>query len=309
MLSRRPLTSLGRQTRATYLRGSGRTAAAGTAVGRTLWCRRWVSDPAHQSSALSIYGVHALNTPCVLQSVFSPGLLHLSPDLCSCFRATTWGPQRLASHPARSERCHALRAVPLAVAMLLPLLVGRHPQPRLLMGPLVVAAAVQDLRGGRLLVRRAAPPCSSLAPEPLMWMPLNLTCWGYFRCDMEPLRTLFPPYCSSPVSILYRHADMLCIYNLFPVRQVPGVDRWGIEETPLLDPVAKALRDASIRAQADPAGMPLAAVQRYEVLTAAADLMTPSARLAHEAGLLGRHHTETLLPTMLKQVRGEQATP
>ena len=85
-------------------------------------------------------------------------------------------------------------------------------------------------------------------------------------------------------------------------RQVPGVHRWGIEGTPPLDPVAKALRDASVRAQADPAAVPLAAVQRYEVLAAAAGLMPPSARLAHEAGLLGRHHTEALLPTMLKQV-------
>ena len=78
---------------------------------------------------------------------------------------------------------------------------------------------------------------------------------------------------------------------------------WGIEGQPPLEPVTKALRDASIRAQADPAGTPLAAVQRYELLQAAADLtLPPSAKLAHESGLLGRHHMEALLPSMLKQV-------
>lgn len=86
------------------------------------------------------------------------------------------------------------------------------------------------------------------------------------------------------------------------VTQVPGVSGFGIEEHPPLDPVTKALRDASVRAQADPTGTPLAAVQRYEVLQAAADLLPPSAKLAQEAGILGRHHTEALLPGMLKQV-------
>jgi len=84
--------------------------------------------------------------------------------------------------------------------------------------------------------------------------------------------------------------------------QVPGVGGWGLGDRPPLDLVAKALRDASIRKQADPVGTPLAAVQRYEVLQAAADLLPMSAKLAHEAGLLGRHHTEALLPGMLKQV-------
>ena len=88
---------------------------------------------------------------------------------------------------------------------------------------------------------------------------------------------------------------------------MPGVNGWGFEDKPPLDPVAKSLRDASIRAQADPAGTPLVAVQRYEILQASADLLPPSAKLAHEAGILGRHHTEAMLPSMLKQVGLDQA--
>jgi hypothetical protein len=83
--------------------------------------------------------------------------------------------------------------------------------------------------------------------------------------------------------------------------QVPGADSWCIEDQQALDPVSKSLREAALRAQAKD-GVTLAAVKRYEVLQAAVSLLPESARLAHEKGIMSRHHTETLLPAMMKQV-------
>lgn len=61
---------------------------------------------------------------------------------------------------------------------------------------------------------------------------------------------------------------------------------------------------AHAQAETEGGSLPLATVQRYQLLQALADLLPPSAKAAHEAEVLARCHTEQLLPDVLKQVRG-----
>lgn len=71
--------------------------------------------------------------------------------------------------------------------------------------------------------------------------------------------------------------------------------------------IARSLRSSSIRAHcAD--GLAPGAVGRFELLTAAVEMLPPGVRAAHGESILGRHHTEQLLPDVLKQTLMKAAT-
>lgn len=108
------------------------------------------------------------------------------------------------------------------------------------------------------------------------------------RCD--PLPYLTHPHTPPP--------------PLGRVARIPGVAEC-LAASPPHDPVAKALRDSAIRAQGGD-GMTLRAVQRFELLHAATELLPPGARAAHEGEMLSRHHTESFDAETLKQVRRVQ---
>ena len=55
--------------------------------------------------------------------------------------------------------------------------------------------------------------------------------------------------------------------------------------------------------QANTGDIPLGTVQRYQLLQQFADILPESARLAHERGILARHHTELMTPNIMKEVR------
>ena len=171
--SQGPMPSSGtQQTRAASLPQGSMGLTATTAGVHTPLCRRWVGVTRSINSARSDVVAHS---DCPVSCVASLPLADRpQPDNtwcpCFCCRAMTSELLQLASPPARSDRCHAWQEV--SPATVLPLAVHR-PRPRLWMG----LVTVQALSRGRMPTQ-AGPPCSSQAPGPWMWMPLNLTCWG-----------------------------------------------------------------------------------------------------------------------------------
>ncbi|KAG2498338.1 hypothetical protein HYH03_003597 [Edaphochlamys debaryana] len=73
-----------------------------------------------------------------------------------------------------------------------------------------------------------------------------------------------------------------------------------------LDPLSKSLRRTALQAEASE--LPVATIERYQLLQAAADLLPPSAKLAHEDAILSRHWHEPLDPPALKQALAEAAS-
>lgn len=87
---------------------------------------------------------------------------------------------------------------------------------------------------------------------------------------------------------------------MLALSQLPGVGRCLEASSP--SPAADAAA-AAVAAAARAAGVPDPALRRLQVLAAAGAVLPPSAAKAHGEELMGRHHTEALLPGIDKQVR------